>query len=105
MEPGVAVIPSQFTKPRTRPDQFTKPRTRPVVNKTHLGVLMGGFMEPQPTEPVTELVADFDTGVLQIPDGRAGLARWTEYALRVGFTQDEIANLNKNEIRALVGPR
>jgi hypothetical protein len=92
MEPGVAVIPSQFTKPRTRP----------VVNKTYPGVLVGGFIEPQPGEPVTELEPDFDTGVLQVPDGRAGLARWTEYALRVGRTRDEIANLSKNEIRALV---
>lgn len=104
MEPGIAIIPSQFTKSRVRP----------VANKTHPVVRMGGSIASQPiepviapqlTEPVAELepVTDFDTGVLQAPDGRAGLARWTEYALRVGYTRDEIANLSKNEIRELVG--
>jgi hypothetical protein len=90
MEPGAAVILSMFSrKPVTTPTEPSSDtiRTNPSVE-----------VASDSNEPVV----DFDTGVLLVPDGRAGIARWIEYATRLGFDEQDLAHMTKAEVRNLV---
>jgi hypothetical protein len=57
------------------------------------------WSEPAPSEPEPDLGPD---GELKAPAANAGEDKWRAYALRRGIPEDELAGLDKTQIRERV---